>query len=61
MSVLDATKEAQALFAENLSREISRSVESDTITAASQLAKASHSLEASRAVTSHVIQLLKPL
>ncbi|MEJ7601882.1 MAG: hypothetical protein WKG01_28560 [Kofleriaceae bacterium] len=61
MTVLDSTKEAQSVLAENLSREISRSVESDTIAAASQLAKASQSLEASRAVTSHVIQLLQPL
>lgn len=61
MSVLDATKDAQAVLAENLEREIARNVETDTISAASALAKASQSLEASRAVTSHVIQLLAPL
>jgi flagellar hook-associated protein 3 FlgL len=61
MSVLDATKDAQAVLAENLEREIARSVETDTIEAASALAKVSQSLEASRAVTSHVIRLLDPL
>lgn len=60
MGVLDATIEARDALATHLSSEISRNVESDTISAASELAKASQSLEASRAVTSHIVALLDP-
>jgi hypothetical protein len=39
---------------------IARFVEVDTVTAASELAKAAQSLEVSRAVSSHIIAVLAP-
>lgn len=59
MNVLDATKAAHDDLKTSLSETISRAVETDTVSAASDLAKASQALEASRAVTSHLINLLQ--
>ncbi len=60
MVVLDSAKQAHAQLEESLAGEISRQVETDSVAAASELAKASQSLELSRAVSSHVIALLDP-
>lgn len=60
MNVLDQAQVAHAQLKVTLSSEISRQVESDTIAAATNLAKASQQLEASRQVTSHVIALVDP-
>jgi hypothetical protein len=43
-----------------MSDAISKFVEADSVTAASELAKASQSLEVSRAVSSHIIAVLNP-
>lgn len=59
-SVLDTTLEANAQLDENLTKEISRHVEVDSIAAATKLAKASQALEASRVVSSHITSLLDP-
>jgi flagellar hook-associated protein 3 FlgL len=59
-SVLDTTLTANAQLHENLTKEISRHVEVDSIEAATRLAKASQALEASRVVSSHITSLLDP-
>jgi flagellar hook-associated protein 3 FlgL len=59
-SVLETTLAANAQFDENLTKEIARHVEVDTIEAATNLAKASQALEASRLVSSHITSLLDP-
>jgi flagellar hook-associated protein 3 FlgL len=58
MSVLDDAANAHADLEQNLSADISRFVESDTVAAASNLAKASQSLDASRTVTQHILALI---
>ena len=60
MQVLDATKSASDALSAHLTTEVSRNIEVDTVAAASDLAKASQSLEASRLVTSHLVALLDP-
>jgi flagellar hook-associated protein 3 FlgL len=60
MSALDQTTAARALLEQNMQEAISRYVEVDTVSAASDLAKASQALEVSRAVSSHIISLLAP-
>lgn len=60
MNVLDATANARDLLSQHLSQEVSRNVEVDSVGAASALANASAALEASRAVTSHLVSLLDP-
>ncbi len=60
MNVLDATANARDLLSQHLSQEVARNVEVDSIGAASSLASASAALEASRAVTSHLVALLDP-
>lgn len=60
LAVLGSTRDAHGVLDENLAAEIARHVELDTITAASALAKASQSLEVSRAVSAHVIALVDP-
>jgi len=60
MSALDQTTAARALLEQDMQQAISRYVEVDTATAASDLAKASQALEVSRAVSSHLITLLAP-
>jgi flagellar hook-associated protein 3 FlgL len=60
MSVLDATITATTSLEDNLSKEISRKVEADTVGAATELALATQSFEAARVVSSHVINLLDP-
>lgn len=60
MNVLDATAIARDQLAVHLTEEVSRNVEVDAIAAASALANASHALEASRAVSSHLVALLDP-
>lgn len=60
MNALDQTTAARTVLEENMAAAISRYVEVDTVTAASELAKASQSLEVSRAVSSHIIAVLDP-
>lgn len=55
-SSLSATQDLDA----HLTSEVSRNIESDVVSAASELAKASQALEASRAVTSHIVALTDP-
>jgi flagellar hook-associated protein 3 FlgL len=59
MSVLDATVAAHAQLATNLQTQISSDVEVDMVAAATGLAKASSTLDASRTVSAHLIQLLQ--
>lgn len=60
MNVLDASLAATQDLDEHLTTEISNAVEADIVAAASELAKATSALEASRAVTSHIVSLLDP-
>jgi len=59
MNVLDQTTAARTKLEQDMSEAISRYVEVDTVTAATDLAKATQSLEVSRAVSSHIISLLQ--
>jgi hypothetical protein len=45
---------------QDMQQALSRYVEIDAVAAASELAKATQSLEISRAVSSHIIQVLAP-
>jgi flagellar hook-associated protein 3 FlgL len=60
MNALDQTTAARTVLEQNMSDAISKFVEADSVTAASELAKASQSLEVSRAVSSHIIAVLNP-
>jgi flagellar hook-associated protein 3 FlgL len=60
MNALDQATAARTLLEQNMQESISKFVEVDTVTAASELAKASQSLEVSRAVSSHIIAVLAP-
>src|SRR5690606_12138505 len=60
MNILSSAISAHADLHEHLANEISRSVEADVIASASSLAKASTALEASKAVTAHIISIIKP-
>ena len=60
MNVVDASLEATRNLDDQLTNEISRAVEGDVIDSATKLAKTSQALEASRAVTSHIVALLDP-
>lgn len=60
MSSLDqATTQRTALEAD-MTQSISRFVEADSVSAASELAKASQALQVSQAVSSHIVALLNP-
>jgi len=60
MNALDQTTAARTVLEQDMTAAISRYTELDSVSAASDLAKASQSLEVSRAVTSHIITLLAP-
>jgi flagellar hook-associated protein 3 FlgL len=60
MSFLDQATAARATLEQDMQQAISRFVEVDTVSAASELAKATQSLEVSRAVTQHIIAALAP-
>jgi flagellar hook-associated protein 3 FlgL len=60
MNVLDQSTSARTVFEQDMQQTISRLVEADTATSASELAKATQSLEVSRAVASHIVALLNP-
>ncbi len=60
MGVLDQTKVAHTQLQQSLATEISRNVEADAIAAATNLAKTSQMLEASRTVTAHIVKLVQP-
>jgi flagellar hook-associated protein 3 FlgL len=60
MAFLDQATTARATLEQDLQQTISRFVEADTVTAASELAKATQSLEISRAVSQHIIASLAP-
>jgi len=60
MNVLDAAISAHKDLDLHLSTEISRAVEADVVAAATNLAKTTQALEASRAITSHIVALVDP-
>jgi flagellar hook-associated protein 3 FlgL len=60
MTVLDDAKTAHAALETNLSAQISNAVETDSVAAASELARASQALDVSRTVSSHIVALLAP-
>lgn len=60
MNVLDQTTAARTVLEQDLQQTISRLVEVDTVSAASELAKATQALEVSRAVSSHIVAMLAP-
>ncbi len=60
MHVVDAALTANDDLDAHLTNTIANAVEADVIESASNLAKASQSLEASRTVTSHIVGLLDP-
>lgn len=59
-NVLDTTLAASASLDENLTKEISRHVEIDAVAAATNLAKTSQALDASRIVSSYITKMLDP-
>lgn len=59
MNVLDQTTAARGILEENMTKNIANYVELDTITAASNFAKATQALEVSRAVSTHLMQVLQ--
>jgi flagellar hook-associated protein 3 FlgL len=60
MNVLDQASSARSVLEQDMQQAISRLVESDTVSAASELARATQSLEVSRAVSSHIVAVLNP-
>jgi flagellar hook-associated protein 3 FlgL len=60
MNILDQATTTRASLEQDMSAAIARFVEIDTVSAASELAKATQSLEVSRAVSTHLVQLLAP-
>jgi flagellar hook-associated protein 3 FlgL len=58
MTMLDQASAMRATLEQDMQAAIARLVEIDTVSAASELAKATQSLEVSRAVSSHLIALL---
>ncbi len=60
MNVLDAALSAHADLNAHLTNEVSRAVEADIVASASNLAKATQALEASRAITSHIVAVVNP-
>jgi flagellar hook-associated protein 3 FlgL len=60
MSFLDQSSAMRSVLEQDMQQAISRFVEIDAVSAAGELAKASQSLEVSRAVSSHIVALLNP-
>lgn len=60
MSTLDQVTASRAVLEQDMQAAIARMVEIDTVHAVSELAKATQSLEVSRAVSSHIVALLQP-
>jgi flagellar hook-associated protein 3 FlgL len=60
MTFLDQATTARATLEQDMQQAISRFLEIDTVSAASELAKATQSLELSRAVSQHIIASLAP-
>jgi flagellar hook-associated protein 3 FlgL len=60
MNVLDQATSARAVMEQDMTAAISKFVESDTVSAAGELAKASQALEVSRTVASHIVSVLSP-
>lgn len=60
MNVLDAAIAAHEDLDLHLTTEIARAVEADIVASASNLAKTTQALEASRAITSHIVALVDP-
>jgi flagellar hook-associated protein 3 FlgL len=58
MTVLDQATQARSVMEQDLTDAISKFVEVDTVSAASELAKASQALEVSRSVAQHIVQVL---
>jgi flagellar hook-associated protein 3 FlgL len=60
MNVIDQAASARSVMEQDLQQSIAKLVESDTVSAASELAKATQALEVSRAVSSHLVAVLAP-
>jgi flagellar hook-associated protein 3 FlgL len=60
MNAIDQSTTARTVLESDMTKAIAKYVEVDTVSAASDLAKASQALQVSQAVTSHVMQLLGP-
>src|SRR5262249_7341578 len=60
MTFLDQATTAHATLEQDMQQAISKFVEVDTVAAASELAKATQSLEVSRVVSQHIIAALTP-
>jgi flagellar hook-associated protein 3 FlgL len=58
MNVLDQATQARSVMEQDMTDAISKFVEVDTVSAASELAKASQALEVSRTVSQHIVQVL---
>ena len=60
MNVLDQATAARTVMEQDMTEAISKFVEVDTVSAASELAKASQALEVSRTVAQHIVTVLAP-
>ena len=60
MNVLDQATAARSVMEQDMQAAISKFVEADTVTAASELAKATQALEVSRTVSQHIVSVLAP-
>jgi len=60
MNVLDQATQARSVMEQDMTDAISKFVEVDTVSAASELAKASQALEVSRTVSQHIVTVLAP-
>lgn len=60
INVLDQATASRSALELDMQQAISRFVEVDTVSAASELAKATQSLDVSRTVASHIVALLRP-
>ena len=60
LNVVDSALSANDALALHLTSEVSRQIDADVIGSATELSQASQALEASRAVTSHIVSLIDP-
>jgi len=60
MNVVDSALTANDALELHLTTEVSRAIDADVIASATELSQASQALEASRAVTSHIVALIDP-
>lgn len=60
MNVLDQATSARKVMEQDMAAAISKFVEVDAVAAASELAKSTQALEVSRAVSQHIVSVLRP-